>query len=84
MVHYLILLGIRPTIMNKFNETPLFAAAESGNIDAVNRICREKDTKIDHQDKFGDTPLHFAARDGHQEICEYLIKRNRRMVKIKN
>lgn len=83
-VHYLFLRGLRPTIINKFNETPLFAAAESGNLDVVNRICKEKDNKIDHQDKFGDTALHFAARDGQTEVCEYLIKKHKRLVKIKN
>jgi ankyrin repeat protein len=40
--------------------------------------------KIDHQDKFGDTALHFAARDGQTEICEFLIKKHKRLVKIKN
>ena len=83
-VHYLLLRGIKPTIQNKFDETPLFSAAESGNIDVVNRLLKEKDCKIDHQDKFGDTALHFAARDGQAEVCEYLIKKFRKLVKVKN
>ena len=48
------------------------------------RLCKEKDNKLDHQDKFGDTALHFAARDGQSEICEFLIKKNKRLVKFKN
>jgi len=31
--------GIRPTVQNKFNETPLFAAVESGNLEVVNLLC---------------------------------------------
>jgi hypothetical protein len=40
--------GLRPTIINKFFETPLFSAAESGNIDILRIISQEKDNKIDH------------------------------------
>ena len=76
--------GVRPSLSNKFKETALFSAVESGNLDIVTMICKEKDNKIDHQDKFGDTVLHFAARDGMGEICEYLIKKHKRLMKIKN
>lgn len=84
MVHYLLLRGLNPNIENKFNETPLFSASESGKLEVVARLCKEPDIVIDHQDKFGDTALHFAARDGHADICEFLIKRSNRLVKIKN
>ena len=49
--------------MNKFLETPLFHAAESGNLDVVN-IFTKYGCEFEHQDKFGDTALHFAAREG--------------------
>ena len=62
----------------------MFAAAESGNMDVINRLCKDKAIELDHQDKFGDTALHFAARDGQQDVCEFLLKRNRRLAKIKN
>jgi ankyrin repeat protein len=83
-VYYLLKRGLRPTIQNKFNETPLFAASESGHYETLHLIAKEKDCKIEHQDKFGDTALHFAARDGQLEACEYLIKKYKRLVKIKN
>ena len=83
-VYYLMKRGLRPTIQNKFCETPLYAASESGNLEVVNMLCKEKDCRIDHQDKFGDTALHFAARDGQLEVCDYLIKKHKRLVKIKN
>jgi ankyrin repeat protein len=37
--YYLMKRGLRPIIQNKFNETPLFAAVESGNLEVVNLIC---------------------------------------------
>ena len=76
--------GVRPTVQNKFFETPLFAAAETGNFDVVGLLSRQKDCKIDHQDKFGDTVLHFACRDGQEQITDYFIKKHKRLVKIKN
>ena len=82
--YYLMKRGLRPTVQNKFCETPLFAAAEAGSLEVVNLICQQKDNKIDHQDKFGDTALHFAARDGQLDVLEYLCKKHRRLVKIKN
>lgn len=45
-------------------ETPIFLAAENGHMDVVNILMKDPRTNIEHQDKFGDTVLHFAARDG--------------------
>jgi ankyrin repeat protein len=39
-IYYLMQRGIRPTIQNKFCETPLFAACEAGNIDCVTLLCK--------------------------------------------
>lgn len=84
VVHYLLLKGVKPCVCNKFNETPLFSAAESGSLTVLHRLCKDKETKVDAQDKFGDTALHFAARDGHQEVCEVLLRRNKKLAKIQN
>jgi len=40
--------GLRPVIQNKFNETPLFAAAEAGSLEVVHMLCTQKDNKIEH------------------------------------
>lgn len=84
VVNYLLLRGVKPTLINKFNETPLFSASESGNLNVTYRLCKEKEIKVDYQDKFGDTALHFAARDGHLDICEFLLRKSKRLAKIKN
>jgi len=54
-------------------------ACETGTIDVVNVLCKEKSLEIDHQDKFGDTALHFAAREGQLEICDYLLRWNAKL-----
>ena len=43
-----------------------------------------KDMKVDHVDKFGDNALHCATRDGFDDICEILIKKSKRLIKMKN
>jgi len=48
MVHYLLLRGLDPNIQNKFNETPLFSAAESGKLEVVARLCKEPEIDIEH------------------------------------
>ena len=68
---------------NKFQETPLFHAAESGNIDIINIFYKNK-CKLEAQDKFGDTALHFAARNGHAEVCDFLIKNSTNLLGITN
>lgn len=59
-------------------------AAEGGHIEVVNILAKDQRTNLEHQDKFGDTVLHFAARDGQLEITDFLMKRNKKLCKIKN
>ena len=51
-------------MQNKFLETAMFIAAEMGSEQVLHILASDKRTKIDAQDKFGDTVLHFACRDG--------------------
>ena len=48
VVYYLLKRGLKVTVQNKFYETPLFAAAESGSVDIMTLLCQNKDLKIDH------------------------------------
>lgn len=81
---YLLHKGIHPMVQNKFNETPLFLAAEAGHLDVVNILAKDARTNLEHQDKFGDTVLHFGARDGQLEICDFILKKNKKLARIKN
>lgn len=84
MTLYLLLKGLDPQCQNKFNETPIFLAAEAGHLDVVNILAKDSRINMEHQDKFGDTVLHFAARDGQLEICDFLMKKNKKIARIKN
>ena len=50
--------------MNKFNETPAFMACEHGAIDILTVLAKNPRCNLGHEDKFGDTVLHVACRDG--------------------
>lgn len=47
-------------------------------------ICSDKETVAEHKDKFENTAMHFAARDGYPDICSFLMKKYPRLVKMKN
>ena len=64
MVHYLLLRGLDPNVCNKFRESPIFIAAEMGAVQVFHTLWSDKRTRIDIKDKFDDTLVHFAARDG--------------------
>lgn len=84
MVAWLLKKDVPTDQQNKFNETPIFAAVDSGLTSMVYMFTRDKEVKIDHCDRFGDTVLHHAARDGYEQICELLCRKNKRLMKIKN
>lgn len=83
MVLYLLLKGLDPNSQNKFLETPLFHAAENGNLEIVN-ILMKNGWDLEKQDKFGDTALHFAAREGQVEMWDFLIKNSPMLLNILN
>lgn len=84
MVHYLLLRGVDPNVENKFKETPIFIAAEMGAKQVLHTLLQDKRTKFDKRDKFDDTILHFAARDGQLEIIEYILDKSRKLINYKN
>jgi ankyrin repeat protein len=48
MALYLLHKEINPMVMNKFNETPMFLAAEAGHIDVVNILAKDPRTNLEH------------------------------------
>mmetsp|Transcript_21729 Transcript_21729/g.26779 ORF Transcript_21729/g.26779 Transcript_21729/m.26779 type:complete len:101 (-) Transcript_21729:457-759(-) len=75
MVTYLLLRGADPNIMNRFEETPIFSAAEMGSKEVLDILMSDKRTKFESCNKFGETILHFAARDGQFECLKYILER---------
>ena len=51
----------------------LAAAAAEGNIHEVRRLVA-KGADVNVKDELGQTPLHGAARGGHQEVVDLLIR----------
>ena len=64
--------------------TALFYAIEEGNVKASQLLLSDKRTKLDHVDKFGETILHHAARDGNVEIIEMILAQTERIARMKN
>jgi len=50
----------------------LHIAAASGNI-AIVQMLKEHGAHINVQDDSGDTPLHYATREGQQAVVRYLL-----------
>ena len=50
----------------------------------VHLLVKDGRVNILHQDKFGDTCLHFAARDGQVYICNYLCRKDPDVIRVKN
>lgn len=48
MALYLLHKGVNPMIQNKFNETPIFLAAEAGHVDVVNILAKDPRANLEH------------------------------------
>lgn len=68
MVQYLLLKGMSPMVTNKLLMTPLYYAIENNCEKIFELLIHDKRQVLDHSDKFGDTILHVAAREGQTEF----------------
>ena len=46
----------------------------------LHTLYADRRTKPDLVDKFGDTILHFAARDGQLEALEYILNKTKKLM----
>ena len=51
----------------------LSIACRYGNIDIVEYLLNKK-AKVDDQDEYGSTPLHYASMKGHLDVIKLLVK----------
>ena len=71
VVAYLLQRGADPNVQNIELATPLHYASANDVVEAL----LEKGAIIDANDKYQQTPLHNAARDGRIDVLAYLLQR---------
>eukprot|EP00696_Hemimastix_kukwesjijk_P013272 gnl/Hemi2/26633_TR8934_c0_g1_i1.p2 gnl/Hemi2/26633_TR8934_c0_g1~~gnl/Hemi2/26633_TR8934_c0_g1_i1.p2 ORF type:complete len:126 (-),score=49.15 gnl/Hemi2/26633_TR8934_c0_g1_i1:117-494(-) len=54
----------------------LIASSKSGDLDSVQTILQSAAGRqnISAQDRYGNTALYWAAREGHRAVCEALLQ----------
>ncbi len=52
----------------------LFQAATQGSVSGCRRYVEEDGAAVTSIDASGRTPLHWAAENGHRDVCSYLIQ----------
>ncbi len=76
--------GINVNHANTIQETPLIAAVEEANPDAVNALLKNEAIDINAKGDCGFTATHLALADGSGEIAEMLINDPRFNPTIRN
>jgi serine/threonine-protein phosphatase 6 regulatory ankyrin repeat subunit B len=51
-------------------------AAKNDRLDEVKALLKENPDLVSSKDSYGWTPLHWAAREGYQDLAEFLITNN--------
>lgn len=54
-------------------ERGVWSAAQYGELSKVKKLVDCGKNEVDQRDRAGYTALHYAARNGHLEVCEYLV-----------
>ncbi|KAK6747542.1 hypothetical protein RB195_000627 [Necator americanus] len=65
--------GARIDIMNEDEEIPLHLAAATGQTACVRQLLEWDKRLVMHRDENANTPLHIAAREGHEVTTKVLI-----------
>ncbi|XP_034190720.1 palmitoyltransferase Hip14 [Osmia lignaria lignaria] len=64
---------VRQSLMEMEFERGIWYAAQYNDLDRVKALLK-KGTPIDAEDFAGYTALHYAARNGNDDICKFLIE----------
>lgn len=66
-------LGVRQSFNEMEFERGIWYAAQYNDLDRVKTLLK-KGVSVNAQDSAGYTALHYAARNGHYEICKILVE----------
>jgi ankyrin repeat protein len=55
------------------NGREILAAAKSGDLAKVTALLKDNPELVSSKDDYGDTPLHWAALNGHKDVAEFLL-----------
>ncbi|RLU17107.1 hypothetical protein DMN91_011176 [Ooceraea biroi] len=64
--------GIRQTLEEMDFERGIWAAAKDGDLERVQELL-DRNVSPNVEDSAGYKPLHYAARNGHYDVCELLL-----------
>jgi len=73
IVDMLLEYGADPDGQNALGNTSLHCASSSGNINVVRTLVERGHADISLGQNSRCTPLHFAAKEGCEEVCRYLV-----------
>ncbi|XP_017880409.1 ankyrin repeat domain-containing protein 39-like [Ceratina calcarata] len=68
-------IGVRQSFNEMEFERGIWYAAQYNDLDRVEALLR-KGVSVNAEDSAGYTALHYAARNGHYEICKILLENN--------
>jgi ankyrin repeat protein len=82
VVRWLLTHRAKVDVRDRYNNTPLHLAVESGRLDIIRILVRSK-ANIDARGRYGGTPLFIAAAMGRAEIVRTLVE-HKAQVNVKN
>ena len=68
MLKVLVELGIDPVKEDLLKQTPLFYASREGNSAIIDYLCNTCGDTVNRQDKYGQTCIYYAVREGHIRV----------------
>ncbi len=78
-IRYLIRRGANPSVCDEVDKnTPLSLALEESRFDIAEYLIK-KGAKVNSEDQYYDTPLHYAAKNGSPRLVSLLINQGARL-----